>query len=693
MKRPALFIGFGYILGLLIASKFDLLSLGVIVLIALSIVLYRRAVWKYVLISTLSCLIACCSYWHHEDNTIRKQEQFAGQQMIFTGQITEKTVYQNRYAEYILNGKIEGVSVRIELFTEEIEPDYGDILVITGILNRITSDYLFDSANHCKAENVFLCFDNEAEIEEIRPMEQRTLRKIIYDWRKRMTEQIISGMGTDTGACLTGMLFGDKSGMRHCMKTALYRSGIGHILAVSGLHLDFLALCAGWILKKCKAGRKLIFAVTGILCILFMLCAGETVSVKRACIMILISQSAKLCFRQSNSFNSLGIAMLILGIENPFVIHNAAFWLSCSGAFGMGTVAAYMTKNIRYDILKNSISCILVFLTVLPVSAIYFKEISLISPLTNLLLVPFCMLALLMGVLAICTGGTGMIAGYCLSLADFLIELILKIASWLAGFSWTHVSSDSDLFRIALEIGGISILFCHILIRKRKFTGIMIACVCMITGIAENLERIYHKDDLKIAVLGTGNHCLIAVQKDTDAVLFDMTGESHAADYAATYLTGVNHLEGLYLYQPKEKSIQRYAEYFAFLLPESLWLMQDTDQKLSSLPGCPMHITDEKEFLFHGAKIHVSEKQLMIAYAGLEYICTNEKNVISGAPDLLTVYGKCEGVLPDCGFLVILDQNTCYLPDLYTFVHENNLEITIAKNGTCRVRRLYVNSE
>ena len=55
--------------------------------------------------------------------------------------------------------------------------------------------------------------------------------------------------------------------------------------------------------------------------------------------MALIGQSGRVLFRKPDPFTSLSLAMLFLGIENPFVIHAASFWLSCTAAFGIAVLA------------------------------------------------------------------------------------------------------------------------------------------------------------------------------------------------------------------------------------------------------------------------------------------------------------------------------------------------------------------
>ena len=724
MKRPALWIGFPYLLGLVAASavtgQFRIVLCIGIVLSALLLCLFSRTVWKYLLLSTLSCLIACCHYWHHETSTIGRQQDYVGQEIIFTGEVTELSVYDSGYAGYVLTGYFaeipEETGIKIKLFCENQNADYGDWITIAGIPEKIQGNYIFDSAEYYQARNIFLEFGIMIEILEVeKNPEQSLFRKLvygIYHWRTDMIQKILDRMGQETGSLLTGMLFGDKSAMSRETKKDLYRTGIGHILAVSGLHLDFLAACVGFLLKKCHAGRKFSFGMIAIVCSLFVICAGGTVSVKRACIMILISRSAGIFFREPDTLNALSIAVLLLGIENPFVIDSAAFWLSCSGAFGIGVVADYMTKQENSEsvrnqpdrreeffrkILKNGISFCWVFVVILPVSVLYFKEISLISPLSNLLLVPVCMLMLLLGAGAVCFGCDGIFAELCCSGANFLGRCILRISDFVTGLSWTHATLDSEIIIFLVLAGAVFVILVQIMIRDKKFTGIAVVFALGITCLAVSVENMLHMQELKIAILGNDTNCVIVVRSGTNAVLVDLSGHVKNAEYVSAYLeeTGIQKIQEIYLNKPSEKILNAYGEYLTDPSPEQYYFRKELSSGTESEELPAYVILDSQELLFHGALLKIRENRLEILYEEKLFLGTNEKTSLADLaedPDILMIYGKSENIQPDCGILIILDENSCYdLADAYNYIGENNLEITIAENGRCKVRRLYDN--
>ncbi len=706
MKRTALYIGFPYTAGLLAASMiggaFCLILTAAVLLTAVILVCVRREIWKYVLISTLSLLTACCVYWQTDAQQVQKQLAFAGaEDTVFCGEVFSVSVSENGYATYLLDGTLnDAIPARIRYFCDVPEYAHEDTLRLTGTPEAMQSSYVFDAQGYYRSQRIFLFMPMDVEVTHI-PCTKPTLRTILYTWRTRMTENIRSQCDTETGALMTGMLFGDKSAMSGSTKTALYRTGIGHVLAVSGLHLDFLALLTAGFLKRLKADRRLSFAILAVLAVLFVICVGETVSVKRACIMILISQSAGLFFRKSDPLNSISIAMFLLALENPFVIHSAAFWLSFSGAYGIAVFAQYMTKplpakNWLQKQGKNAAAMCCVFLVVLPASMLYFREVSLISPISNLLVVPLCMAVLLLEILALPFGAQGVIAEFLLYIAEKITSVALQISDALARIPWTYAGTESDVMLCLLFFSGAFLIVCYFLWKKQRtiLAGIILSGVilCMASG----TERMLKADDLNIAMLGDGRDCVLVLHRGTDTVIVDFSGDAQAPDHVNAYLQshGIRSVEAVFLCNPKPKNTRGYDESLQFTPPQQVMIMEMPEEETETpqIAGCTGMYAEKREMLFHGVLLTVTEETAAVHYNGFDYFCGRENTPDIPESDALTIYGTSKNILPDSGMLVVLDERSCYPADAHTYIGENDLVLTVSGTGQCRIRRLYADT-
>ncbi len=680
MKRPALWIGFPYVLGLCLAAVVTVRWIipGCLLLIGMIVLLWRRELWKYVLLSTLSLLTACCVYWQ-ADAAASAMLHHAGTESVFTGSVMQYVRYPSGWTKYVIEGDFgDGEQTRAEWFTLDADHVCGDLVTLAGTPEALDAGYLFDSRSYARSQGITLQFSDDAVCTASQSPAHRSLRSVLRQWRAKMSERIRSRMGNETGTMLTGMLFGDKSGMAYSERSALTRMGIGHVLAVSGLHLDFLAGFAAVLLKKLRAGRKLTFAVMCVLCVLFVLCAGETVAVTRACIMILIRQLGAVLARRADALNSLSIAVLLLGAANPFVIHGAAFWLSATATFGIAVVAPYMTKTMQRDTFLQSfaadiVSCFWCFAAVLPVSVICFREVSLLSPLSNTFLIPVCMGAMLFGVLALVFGCQGEIAGLFLDGADVMNGWILRISELIAAPSWTQIPTGSRMLPVALLAGVVLIAVICFISRSRRLTAFTTAGVLAVSGISVRAEHLLRQQDLRMAMLGETATGLLVLTDGEQAVLLDLTGRKNHAAYAQAYLSqeGIGKVSELVLCKPSDKSLRQYEGYLVWQPPESVCC-----------------VDSETELVFRGAKVTADAHGAVIEYAGNTYQFTNNAGRITEPPEVLCLYGKQPAVYPECGVLIV-PEGADALPDAHTYIGEEALELTAASNGTCRIRRLY----
>ena len=649
MKRPALCIGFPYVLGLalgaLVPGAARLPFLGCLLVPGLAVLIGRRDLWKYVVLSTLSCLTACCVYWHADASAARILRS-AGTDCVYTGTVTDVVSYDGGYAKYTLDGTFpDGTPARTEWLTRAAVFSYGDTVTLEGTPQGFSSGYLFDSAAKARSQKIFLQFGFDTKITDFTALQKPTLRSLIRHWRDTMIRRIRQRCEGDSGELLTGLLFGEKMGMSRENRTALYRMGIGHVMVVSGLHLDAIAYAAAFLLQKLRMGRKTGFAVICVLCVVFVIAAGETVSVQRACIMTLIGQSGRIFFRKPDHLNSLSIAMLVLGLQNPFVVHSASFWLSCTATFGIAVLAPCMTKDLPRDTFLRTLSadlcmCCWCFLAVLPVSILYFREISLLSPVSNTLLVPVCLGAMVFGVLALPFGCHGVIAETLLDGADVMIGWILRLSRTVSGFSWTHAATGSKALPVTVFAGLALACAFWFLTKHRRAVTFTVLCVMLVSAVTVSAERIAKRDDLRLAVLGEDKSTVLIVHNGYDALIFDLTGQKKLPAYAEACLTeeGIRRVNVLCLCKPSAKSTRRYETYLSYYPPDAVWILQD--KPCGDLFGKTPAFADELRFSFHGADILASGQSVTVTFAG--QTCIISENADPCTELTLTHSGKCQ---------------------------------------------------
>jgi len=180
-----------------------------------------------------------------------------------------------------------------------------------------------------------------------------------------------------------GILFGDKAAMDSELLDAFSDTGITHIFAVSGLHVGIICAIISLLLKK-TGNTSRVFAVTGFLAI-YAFMTGFTPSVTRAAFFFIIGGIAFFIGREYDLKCALYAAAIALMLKNPYVVYDVGFLLSFSAVFSICAFYGLLQKNMGFAPLSMTLSANLM---TWPITYAVFKNVSLVSPITNLLVVP-----------------------------------------------------------------------------------------------------------------------------------------------------------------------------------------------------------------------------------------------------------------------------------------------------------------
>ena len=196
---------------------------------------------------------------------------------------------------------------------------------------------------------------------------------------------------------IKAFLIGDKSDLENSLMSDVKAAGDSHMLVVSGLHLGIMC---GLIVALCSAtsSRKFTLIVSGVfILVLSTICLFHT-SVIRAGICYIVTLIARTAVRTKDLLNALGLAVCIVVFIWPFAFYDVGFMLSVTATLAMIYPASMLTRSVNlkplgrfsgpllqsvFGILVATISA---SVYTLPVMVCYFDEISLISPISNLLL-------------------------------------------------------------------------------------------------------------------------------------------------------------------------------------------------------------------------------------------------------------------------------------------------------------------
>lgn len=197
---------------------------------------------------------------------------------------------------------------------------------------------------------------------------------------------------TDTDAGVyEAMVTGDKSDMDGSLNSLFSAAGIGHILAISGLHISMIGMGVFGLLRKVGFMFPASAAVSGILVVLFGAMTGSSVSAVRAIVMFVCSVGARVLGKKYDILSAVSLSAIILMLKNPYIIMNSGFLLSFMAIAGVAVVS----EGFGVKWLKWLTTPFAIWLATLPVLLWFYYEIPVYSILLNLFVVPLMSLIMI----------------------------------------------------------------------------------------------------------------------------------------------------------------------------------------------------------------------------------------------------------------------------------------------------------
>jgi len=277
---------------------------------------------------------------------------------------------------------------------------YGDILEITGNLEKPAVFEDFNYKNYLKAKKInFVAYYPSVKLISRGPFSGISyVYSKILDFKNKLRKNLYSSISPPQSYILGAMILGDKDKISNDFKEKLNISGLRHLTAVSGLHIVIISSVFLSLFLFLGFWRKQAVHASLVFIFLFIALTGFQISSIRAGIMGSLFLLAPLFGRNSCSMRSLiivGGAMLII---NPFLFfYDVGFQLSFLAAMGIIYLSSTFKKYLKSDILAATFSA---YIFTLPILIYSFGRISLVSFLTNFLVLPIIPVVMVLGFIA-----------------------------------------------------------------------------------------------------------------------------------------------------------------------------------------------------------------------------------------------------------------------------------------------------
>lgn len=325
---------------------------------------------------------------------------------------------------------------------------YGDELEVKCLL-EIPKSETFDYQMYLAKDGIFyLC--QKAKIEIIAREQGNKFYAVILKIKSRLQKNIDKAIPAPQSGLLSGLLLGGDDKLSKAMQDNFSRTGLTHIVAVSGYNVTIIAeylMLLGIFLGLWRK-QAFWFALIGIF--LFVLLVGFPASAVRAGIMGSLLLWAMKNGRLANAQNAIIFSAGIMLLINPLLLrYDIGFQLSFLATIGIVYFSPFlenqmMKKYRAFGIWEILILTLSAQVFVLPIILFNFKNLSLISPVANVLVLPIIPLTMFLGFMLIVFQFIFPPLATVLAWLTFLpLKYETEIIQFLAGLKYSSVTLEN----------------------------------------------------------------------------------------------------------------------------------------------------------------------------------------------------------------------------------------------------------
>lgn len=344
----------------------------------------------------------------------------------FEGEIMTEVDRRTDHQKVTLKTEWGRVLLTLSLY-EDVE--FGDVLTVEGRLEPAPEEEedAYAYADYLALHRTWILMPTPSilSIQKAGP----SFFSSIFDFKRSIETRIQSLYFEPEASFVAGLLLGSRKGLPDQLTLAFQRTGLSHIVAISGYNISLLVAALFYVLSFLDFKKRIILSSVGIL--IFVILVGASAAVLRAGLMGLLTLWGLYAGRKSQALFGLLWSALIMTLINPYtLIYDIGFQLSFAATLGIllfhPMLSGVLPEWKRFVWIRESLLLTLsAQITTTPFMLFYFGRFSLVSPVANLLVAPFIPLAMFFSGLSLLFGKTFAVAAWVYLKAVETVALVL----------------------------------------------------------------------------------------------------------------------------------------------------------------------------------------------------------------------------------------------------------------------------
>lgn len=595
-----------------------------------------------------------------------------------------------RYAEklYAVGGNVQAVVYK-NRYREPVPKkiSYGDFIQLSGKLEALPhrrNPGEFDYGEYLRLHGIDASFISFG-FENIKPVSNKNLSfyysKIIYPVKAYSIKIIDKFVGGEEGEYLKGLVLGERSNLSKEAKEEFMRAGVSHIIAVSGLNVAYVIIIIGGLLLLIPINRTYKIFIMIVFLVFYMNLTGNVPSIIRATIMASVFLLSQVFERKTISYNIIAFSAIVILLIDPQQLFDAGFILSYSAilsivyfypklniiAASTGLYNKLNTENLAAKSIKAVFALALGTLAAqigtIPITALMFKKISIVSLFTNIIAIPLSNVALAIGFIMIIFSSFSLwLAQVFASSALFLLYWLLEFISLSANLEFSFIETYwADWLLLAFYYTVIFLLFTS----NKESIKARIAITALLLANFVVLRAILNENPkVTLAYLDVGNSssCLISSPGGTNVLV---NAGTSSVKYTSAERNVIPYLKGRGI---KEIDLLIITSLNKDEFRNLLYLVNNCPIKKILVPDYYKSVFEADEFRSYLSKAnidYINSSRIITSYPKLRfYLLYDNKSVIGNSMLVHFLYGD--------ELFTFSDTKNIYEEDLYGLIGIKN---------------------
>ncbi len=464
----------------------------------------RRLCFACLLLILIQCLMLIVtggeSFSDIPANSIFQKED--GQEVIVQGKVYKKTNKSNFQILYLKNHSNSDSRLFVYI-KNPISISIGQTVCLKGKtqpFERARNPGNFDQASYYARQKFYgiIWCDQVLDVSG----KENVLAETLYQIKCKWKEKLVKYLGKENGSILSAMLLGEKEGMDTQVKELYQKSGIGHLLAISGLHISFIGLGIYKLLRK--GGVPILVAgfVSMLVISLYAFMIGVSVSVFRAYLMLLLRVGAELTGRVYDLVTALVLAATLTIVMMPNYLTDASFLLSYGAILGILFVLPAMEESMskKRMLISSLCSSMSINLVLFPILLWFYYEFPIYSVLLNLIAIPLMSLLLGCGLCGSVFLWCPPIRAACFFVCNQILGLYERMGVWGNELPLSRiVFGKPQIWMMVVYYFVLIVVLFTIKKRKKKNVLVWMPCILCIFLMGVRFEK-----DLRVTMIDVG---------------------------------------------------------------------------------------------------------------------------------------------------------------------------------------------